>query len=281
MVFSMLIVLGFATWITHGIYIQQVLALQGSGNCFPTWNLKDIATFDVTSGADWEAWFGWPSQTLAGTSAECSSLSTVQFWCVIRYICLGLSVLYLLFVLINCKHINEAINCIKLAAQVMAENCSMIFQPIWNIVVKLLIILGFMVLIGFSLSSGDISSSEISISFANPADTTTTSTMKLGGVSRSFDMLYDFGNSDLYLLWVEIFMMYWWLAMIIAIEQFTTIMTIMLWFFTQSGGNSLSNAPRSNFGKALSYALWYHFGTVLFGSFLVAFIWTLITAIIV
>jgi len=184
-------------------------------------------------------------------------------------------------VLINCKHINEAINCIKLAAQVMAENCSLIFQPLSNIIVKLLIIIGFMVLIGFSLSSGDISSSTVGINFANPSDSTQTMSMTLGGVARSFDMLYDFSNSDLYLLWVEIFMMYWWLAMIIAVEQFTTIMTIMIWFFTQSGGNSLSNAVSSNFGKALGYALWYHFGSVLFGSFLVAFIWTLITAIIV
>lgn len=76
--------------------------------------------------------------------------------------------------LINCRHINEAINCVKLAAQVMAENCALIFQPIWNILIKLAFILGFIVIIGVSLSSGTISDSDVSLSIPDPLDTTTT-----------------------------------------------------------------------------------------------------------
>jgi len=50
---------------------------------------------------------------------------------------------------------------------------------------------------------------------------------------------------------VEIFMMYWWIALVIAIEQFSTIMCIMLWFFTQSQDVARENKPVSLFGTAL------------------------------
>jgi len=101
----------------------------------------------------------------------------------------GICVLYLLFVIINCKHINEAINCIRLASLVMAQNCSLIFQPVWNVIIKLLLILGFMVLIGISLSSGSLLNDTISLYYS---DGTTTATKDIGGVARSFSRLYAF-----------------------------------------------------------------------------------------
>jgi len=96
----------------------------------------------------------------------------------------------LLFILCNCKHINEAINCVKLAAQVLAENCSLIFQPIWNVPIKILLLLGFMALIGVSLSSSTISPS--TVSFTMPwtnNGAAATKQVTIGGVARSFDML--------------------------------------------------------------------------------------------
>jgi len=112
-------------------------------------------------------WFGWPSDT----EAVCAtSLTMLQVWCLVRYILFALC-------------------CIKLAAQVMAENCSLIFQPIWNIVIKLVIILMFMILLGISLSSSSISASDIGMSMPNPSDPTQSIAINIGGVSRSFDMV--------------------------------------------------------------------------------------------
>lgn len=76
-------------------------------------------------------------------------------------------------------------------------------------------------------------------------------------------------------------MMYWWLALVIAIEQFTTIMCVCVWFFTQAGGTKLEgdDVPKWNFAFSLKVTLVSHFGTVLSGSFMVAVIWTLITMI--
>lgn len=75
--------------------------------------------------------------------------------------------------------------------------------------------------------------------------------------------------------------MYWYIALVIAIEQFSTIMTIMIWFFTVKNGEYTPTRPYSPFGAALKFSLTYHFGSVAFGSFLVAVIWTIMTMIIV
>lgn len=70
--------------------------------------------------------------------------------------------------------------------------------------------------------------------------------------------------------------------MVIAIEQFTTILTICVWFFSRSnGGEKMEDAPRNSFIFAFIATITKHFGTVLSGSFMVAVIWTLITMIIV
>jgi len=82
-------------------------------------------------------------------------------------------------------------------------------------------------------------------------------------------------------IWIEIFMAYWWIALVLAVEQMTTILTIMFWFFTTKNGEDTPNKPFSLFGKALCATITYHLGSVMFGSFMVAVIWTLITMIVV
>jgi hypothetical protein len=145
-----------------------------------------------------------------------------------------------------------------------------------------------MVLIGISLSSSPMTASTPSFSIPNPSDPSASINITIGGVVRSFDMVYNVPGTgpagrqyDSALLWIEIFMMYWWVAFVIAIEQFTTCLTIMIWFFTQQGGTALHNKPYSIFGYALKCTVTYHIGTVLTGSFMVAVIWTLITMITV
>lgn len=71
------------------------------------------------------------------------------------------------------------------------------------------------------------------------------------------------------------------MALVVAIESFTTIMCIVLWFFSQKQGQWTENAPTSMFCVALRYSVTYHLGTVMVGSFMVAVIWTLITMITV
>lgn len=65
----------------------------------------------------------------------------------------------------------------------------------------------------------------------------------------------------------------------LAIEQFSTIMTIVLWFFLQHNGRWIPDkTPGNIFCFALNYTFKYNIGTVLTGSFMVAVVWTAITA---
>jgi len=64
-----------------------------------------------------------------------------------------------------------------------------------------------------------------------------------------------------------------------AIEQFSTIMCITMWFFLQKNGRWIPDkTPASIFLEAVGYTFYYNLGTVLTGSFMVAVVYTAITA---
>lgn len=71
----------------------------------------------------------------------------------------------------------------------MGQNMALIFQPIWNVFIKLGLLVGFMILIGVSLSSGSISPSNPSVSIPDPQNPANSITIVLGGIARSFDMV--------------------------------------------------------------------------------------------
>lgn len=106
---------------------------------------------------------------------------------------------YNLIVIINCKHINEAISCVALAATVLQQNCLLIIQPIYNIILKIIVICTFAFFIMIALSSGTVNASLLPIG-ASPNQYT------LSGVTRSFSGFDVSGNGTLY-LWFEVFMM--------------------------------------------------------------------------
>lgn len=97
-----------------------------------------------------------------------------------------------------------------------------------------------------------MSPSEVGMTMPDPNDPTATIAINIGGLARSFDMIYVLPGStalgagreyDVIFLWVEVFMMYWWIALVIAIEQFATVLTIMVWYFTQCNGTAHANKP--------------------------------------
>lgn len=74
--------------------------------------------------------------------------------------------------------------------------------------------------------------------------------------------------------------MYWWVALVVSIEDFTTIMTICLWFFLQKNGEWIPEKTSSSiFCQALGQVFRYNLGTVLAGSFIIAMVWTVITMV--
>lgn len=81
MVFSMAFVLGIATWITQGIYLKSVMKVQGTNSaCFNSWDFTSASNITSETFKDW---VNWPSSANAGSGCS-ESLSTVQFWSVVR-----------------------------------------------------------------------------------------------------------------------------------------------------------------------------------------------------
>jgi len=121
---------------------------------------------------------------------------------------------YLLIVLINCKSINDAIDCIKLSAQVLQANCILIFQPIYNILFKLGFLVAFLIIIAFSLTPYGLQGTYIDLSNVNTVLSTTLDG-SIGGLAQVWGIQRTYGvfnaalsgGQTVFYIWVEIFMM--------------------------------------------------------------------------
>jgi len=121
-----------------------------------------------------------------------------------------------LIVLINCKSINDAIDCIKLSAQVLQANCILIFQPIYNILFKLGFLVAFLIIIAFSLTPYGLKGTFIDLSNVNTILTSTGSFQgSIGGLAEVWGIQRTYGvfnaalsgGQTVFYIWVEIFMM--------------------------------------------------------------------------
>jgi len=200
--------------------------------------------------------------------------------CIVRSILTVGAIVCCVVVFSNFKAIEDAINCIKLASEVLFQNFILVVQPLYNTIFKLLFFGVFSIIIVQAMSTAGFTADVIV--FAVPAqDGGVPYDITIGGMSRKLDILNNpaaVGN-DIYYIWLEIFTMYWWVALVLAVEQFSTIMTIMLWFFLQKDGQWIPDkTPSSLFCHALGMTFKYNLGTILTGSFMVAVVNTAITA---
>lgn len=89
----------------------------------------DLIVANFKDTAPWEAWMGWPGVVASGDLCS-QDLLPLQALSVGRWVIQGGAVVYTIFVILNFKFINDAINCIKLAALVLAQNIILIVQPV-------------------------------------------------------------------------------------------------------------------------------------------------------
>lgn len=119
-----------------------------------------------------------------------------------------------MIVIINCKSINDAIDCIRLAAKVLQENCILIFQPVYNVIIKGVLLVLFLIVIAFSMTPYGLATKAVDLSSVNTILSTTgigsMPNTNIYGVDRSFDVFnaVTTGGYDLLIyIWTEIFMM--------------------------------------------------------------------------
>lgn len=81
------------------------------------------------------------------------------------------ALIYCVFVLMNFTAIDDAINCIKLASEVLFRNLILIFQPLYNVVFKILFFAIFGVIILQAMSSAGFSSDDITFAVPDQSGT--------------------------------------------------------------------------------------------------------------
>lgn len=110
-----------------------------------------------------------------------------------RYVLIIGAVAYSIFIIINCKAIDDAINCVKLASEVLSAQFILCIQPLYNIIIKIFFLAVFAVIIVTAMSSSGFRKDDLS--FTVPGEVTYTIT--IGGMARKLDILdstEDVGN---------------------------------------------------------------------------------------
>lgn len=83
--------------------------------------------------------------------------------------------------------------------------------------------------------------------------------------------LVELTDEQKYMLFGQVFFFFWVYEIIQAIFQYTLIVAVCTWYFTSN------QDVRGNFSlcKGLGWALFYNFGSLVFGSFILAIVWIL------
>lgn len=111
-----------------------------------------------------------------------------------RYVLIIGAVAYSIFIIINCKAIDDAINCVKLASEVLSAQFILCIQPLYNIILKIFFLAVFAVIIVTAISSSGFRKDDLS--FTVPGEGTPY-TITIGGMARKLDILdstEDVGN---------------------------------------------------------------------------------------
>lgn len=173
------------------------------------------------------------------------TLSGSEYYATYGYICFGVSGFLFLMMLCCCSRIRLAVAVCKVAGQFIIRVCQIMFVPI----ILAAILIGMwgccLVCMIYLLSSTTFSVISKDDYFTSVADWT----------ERSLLELYFF-----------IFGTLWSNALIGAIGIFTIASACCMWYFNH-GANDVLDSPVS---RSLKMAFRYHFGSLAFGSFILA-----------
>ena len=82
---------------------------------------------------------------------------------------------------------------------------------------------------------------------------------------------YSFEDEQKYMIYYSLFFFMWFTAFLIAATEYVLIVAVAQWYFTQNSDKW------GNFSICTGYwwALSYNMGSLLFGSFIIAVVWTI------
>lgn len=191
----------------------------------------------------------------SGTSATLNSkiefmglpkLSGSEYYATYGYICFGVSGFLLIMLLCCCNRIRLAVAVCKVAGQFVIRVCQVMLLPIFLAVVLVGTWAVCLVCMIYLLSA-------------------TTFVARTGDV---FTSVNDYGESSLIRLYFFIFGTLWSSALITAIGIFTVASAVCMWYYNHGANDELDSPVL----RSLKMAFRYHFGSLAFGSFILALV---------
>lgn len=157
--------------------------------------------------------------------------------------------LYSCFIVCNWHNITLGANIMTVAAEFVVENQSIAYQPLYAYALCLPIIIWWTFSAVFIYSMGTPLYEEKKF----------IATIEGGSGSGAMFLYFVFG-------------LFWILSWIIAMQNFSTITTTCMWYFTGEGSDAVEYKRTYSSKMALNWAFKYHAGSMAMGSFLVAIV---------
>ena len=165
-------------------------------------------------------------------------------FCVLFWVCVVLALIWILFVIIMCNRIRLSIALIQIASKYINSNCSILWIPFLFFIITIVWIAYWIILSVYLYSSGKFNKEKSHI-FA------------------SFDSEYNFR----YLWWYHLFALFYIDAFISAFSQFIYASSASIWYFNNDKGTEGHFIL-----KSFKWAFRYHFGSIAFGSLIIAIV---------
>lgn len=178
-------------------------------------------------------------------TANGNTYNKVEYYATYGYICFGLSGFFLLMMICCCNRIRLAVAVCKVAGQFVIRCCQVMFVPIFLAAILIGMWACCLLCMIYLLSS---------------------TTFYVASSSDIFTSVKDYSDRSLLELYYFVFGTLWSSALIQAIGTFTIASAVCMWYYNH-GANAELDSPVS---RSLKMAFRFHFGSLAFGSFILA-----------
>ena len=167
---------------------------------------------------------------------------------ILGYIMYAVSGLFLIFILFMCNRIRLAIAIMKAAVGFIADVPLSLLIPPAFLVITIIIYIYWTLAIIYLWSFGDVENRGV-----NPIP-------KIVWANTTRNAIY-----------YEFFGVLWVNGFVIAVEEFILASAVCIWYFSANS----DSGPQRPISRSVWWALCYHLGSMAFGSFILAIVWTI------
>ena len=212
-----------------------------------------LAIFAVGAGLFALGWFvkdyGAVNYPHDDTTQKWLNIAAYTLWVLLGIYALSVCCMY--------YSIKISVRVLKTASKIITRNMRMIIVPIVSIIVVTLWVAFFIYFLLWVASCGEINKQTFTL---------------VDGFTKEYTYYtYVWTDEQKYYMWFSLFFFFWVTAFLLAVSQYVLIVAIVSWYFTEN------EQTRGNFSIMRGYwwTIRYNMGSLLFGSFILALIWTI------